>query len=213
MLTVSPVRWSPGRLWFWLRACLAAALLAALLFGIKAFGDEIPLGSAGSRSQTAAASIDQSLLQPLSVTTPHSFLPYNSWARYGRTTVQPFVVETLSYVRSCRRNASSFFFFTETSRSDKAAIQAGRCSLYPVLRREFQDKAMCDSLPDLRPRASACVASIGTPGGSIFDGAALVGRPDKDRWDFGADRQSDSFLFIGEGGEPPSSGHPNPFLG
>lgn len=213
MLTVSPVRWNPSRLGFWLKVCLATALLTALFFGNKVFGQGKPLSSEADRSESAAVSIAQSLLQHYNLMTPHSFLPYILAARFGRTIDQPSFVETMSYVRSCPRRASSFFFLRETPRSDRAAIQTECRLLYPVLRRESQDKAMCDSMPNLRPSASACVASTGTPGVSNIDGLLAEGRLGLDRGIFATEHQSGSFILVGEGGEPPSSGHPNPFFG
>ena len=215
MLTVSPVRWSPSRLWFWLKVCLATAMLAALFFGVKVFAQEKSLSSEPGRSNGAAVSIDQSLLKHHNLITPQSFLPYILGARCGRAINQSSFVETLSYVRSCppRTSSFSFLFLIETPRSEQAAIQMERRSPYPVLRREFQDKTMCDSLPNLRPSASACVASIGTPDGSNLDRLLARGRRGLDRWIAATDNQSGSFILIGEGGEPPSLGHPNPFFG
>jgi len=214
MLTVSPARWSPGRLWFWLKVCLATAILTALFFGVKVFAQEKSPRFVPGRQGNAAVALGQPTLKPYNLITPHSFLPYILGARYGRALDQRSAVETSSFVRSRPQRTSSFsFFLIETPRSDQAALQAERRSPYPVLRREFQEKTMFDSLPNLRPRASACVVSMGTPDGSNLDGLLARGRRVLDRWIIAVDTQSCLFILLGEGGEPPSSGHPNPFFG
>jgi len=215
MLTVSPVRWSPGRLWFWFKVCLATAILTALLFGVRVFAQGKSPRFLPGRPGNAAVALGQPTPKPYNLTTPHSFLPYILGARYGRALDQRSAVETSSLVRSCPQRTSSFcfLFFIETSRSDQAVLQAERRSPYLVLRREFQEKTMFDSLPNLRPRASACVVSMGTPDSSNLDGLLARGRRVLDRWIIATDNHSGSFILLGEGGEPPSSGHPNPFFG
>jgi len=215
MLTANRVRWSPGRPWFWLKVCLAAALLTALFFGVRVFAQEKSPRFVPGRAGNTAIAFGQPTLKANNLITPHSFLPYILGARYGRALDQRSAVETSSLVRSCpqRTSSFSFLFLIETPQSDQAALQAERRSPYPVLRREFQEKTMFDSQPNLRSSASTCMVLMGTPDGSNLDALLARGRRGLDRWTPATNNQSGSLILIGEGGEPPSSGHPNPFFG
>ena len=208
MLTVCPARWNPGRLWFWLKVCLALALLAVVFFGAKAFAGD-----------TLSA-------------TPHSFLPYNLEARHGFATQRLLLEQMPSSSLSClQRNPSFSLVATGPDQAlTRPIVQAPRQLSYPVLRREFLETAWYDSEADLRRSASACRAVKGTPDGlncarlPAVPGAGRDGGPRSgfertarglcpDRRAIETISTKSRFISFGEGGEPPSLGQPNPSFG
>ena len=208
MMTMCPARWSPGRLWFWLKVCLALALFAAIFFGAKAFAGEA---------------------RPA---TPHSFLPYFLEARYGFATQRPLLEQMPSPSLSCLPCYPSFSLVANgpDQALTRPIVQAPRQLSYPVLRREFPETAWYDSEADLRLSASACRVVKGTP--DDLNCTRLLAVPGLDRCGrpaSGFQRTSSGLcpdrraietiptkswlISTGEGGEPPSLGQPNPSFG
>jgi len=115
-------------------------------------------------------SFDSDTVHLLVLIDPHSFLPYSLEARYGYATIHRLFVQRLSLTLSRLPSPPSLSALGPDKPLALAVLQAARLSPYPVLSREFLEKALNDSDPDLRLSASACLASKGTPDGLNLDG-------------------------------------------
>ncbi len=94
---------------------------------------------------------------------PHSFLPFSLEARLGRS-AHPWTCDPpSSFARSRLQFLSALAAPGPEMPLALAIPQAVRPFPYPVLRREFLDQALNASKPEVRHRASACLAATGTP--------------------------------------------------
>lgn len=94
---------------------------------------------------------------------PHSFLPYSAEARPGLVTHPRRQDHPLSSAPSRLHRLFSSPALGPGRPLALAIPQAERLFPYPVSRREFLVRASNASGPEVRPRASACLAQAGTP--------------------------------------------------
>ncbi len=96
-------------------------------------------------------------------TDPHSFLPYSIEAGTGRATSPRKYGHPSSLARSRLSRPSSLAAYDPDLPLALAIPQDTRPFLYPAFGRESSDKALRASDPEVRLRASACLAPSWTP--------------------------------------------------
>jgi hypothetical protein len=175
MRTIVSARWNPKPFYFRPKVMVSLTALATVFPAVWASGvgkefswqNASGAGKASSRSErnggSHVLSIEGLTLKTIDPHTPHSFLPFVLEARPGRSAHSRKSNPLLSFVPSRLRH-----FFTDAAPGPDmplalAITQAVRPFPYPVLRREFLDQALNAFDPEVRQRASACLAVTGTP--------------------------------------------------